>query len=236
MDGTLIRDALGAALLSGVVGTGTGSLLGAFFRLPVRLLQALLQYTAGLMAAIACFDMIPGALDAAGILPTLLGIAAGLALMLGLETVVPGEGMGHTGWMALLAISLHNLPEGLCIGAGYALAPAVGLKMALVICLHDLPEGVAVAAPLRAGGQRPAMALLLSMMSGLPTIAGALLGLAMGTVSAIWVAFSLGMAAGTMAYVACGEMGPTAAKLKEGGLPGLWQVLGLMTGLVASLL
>ena len=93
-----------------------------------------------------------------------------------------------------------------------------------------------MAAPLREGGQRPAMALLLSMMSGLPTIAGALLGLAMGTVSAIWVAFSLGMAAGTMAYVACGEMGPTAAKLKEGGLPGLWQVLGLMTGLVASLL
>lgn len=188
------------------------------------------------MAAIACFDMIPGALDAGGLTPTLLGIVAGLALMLGLATLMPGEGIGRTGLLTLAAIGLHNLPEGLCIGAGFALAPEVGLRMALVIALHDVPEGVAVAAPLKEGGMKPLRAMGLGALSGLPTVAGAILGLAMGTISPIWVSFSLGMAAGTMAYVACGEMTLEAAKLKEGGLPGLWQVLGLITGLLVSVL
>ena len=87
------------------------------------------------------------------------------------------------GLVLAAAVALHNMPVGMAIGAtfaGEAAAGHSGALAALIIGLHNLPEGMSIAAPLLSSGSRPAYAVSLAALSGLPTILGALLGYSVG--------------------------------------------------------
>lgn len=227
-----------AAMAAGVLGTGTGGLWafvpGGASR-PV--MRAMLLFAAGLMTAVVCFDLVPEALAMAGEGPLLAGIAAGVAAVMGLTALLPQKkDAARAGWMVLLSVALHNLPEGLAIGAGYAVFPGLGMRLALVIALHDLPEGLAAAAPLRMARMNRWKILLLCALSGVPTGLGGLLGALAGRMSAGAVAASMGFAGGAMLYVACGEMLPLTRRMGRGRFEGLWQIAGFVAGLLASVL
>lgn len=88
------------------------------------------------------------------------------------------SGLFVAGIVMACAIALHNLPEGLVIGASYAkdssdLLSGSGFVMAMVIGLHNIPEGMAVAVPLISGGGRKLHAILITALSGMPTVLGA---------------------------------------------------------------
>ena len=108
------------------------------------------------------------------------------------------------------AIALHNLPEGMTIGASYASNNAVmgssALVLAILIGLHNIPEGMAVSVPLISGGMSKPKAVLLTALSGVPTILGALLGFWLGDIGLLGLALSLGFASGAMLYVVFGEI------------------------------
>ncbi|MDE6442754.1 MAG: ZIP family metal transporter [Clostridia bacterium] len=142
------------------------------------------------------------------------------------------------GLVMMCAIALHNLPEGMVIGASYALTPDItanlfsgsGFIMAIVIGLHNIPEGMAVSVPLASGGMKRYKAVLLTALSGLPTVFGALLGYALGGISEIMLTLSLGFASGAMLYVVFGELLPESILMWKSKLPALSVFVGVLVG------
>lgn len=133
------------------------------------------------------------------------------------------------------AIALHNVPEGMTIGASYASNDGVmgssALVLAVLIGLHNIPEGMAVSVPLISGGMSKPKAVLLTALSGIPTIIGALLGYAIGEIGALGLALSLGFASGAMLYVVFGEILPQAILMYHSKLPSFSAIIGMLVGL-----
>lgn len=142
------------------------------------------------------------------------------------------------GLVMLSAIALHNMPEGMVIGASYAATPDLianlfsgsGFIMAIVIGLHNIPEGMAVSVPLVSGGMKKPRAVLLTALSGIPTVFGALLGYALGGINAAMLTLSLGFASGAMLYVVFGELLPEAILMWRSKLPALAVFIGVLAG------
>lgn len=134
------------------------------------------------------------------------------------------------------AIALHNLPEGMVIGVSYAGAATVmdraGLVMAVVIGLHNIPEGMAVAVPLIAGGVPRPRAVLVTALSGAPTILGALLGYALGSIGPLALCLAMAFAAGAMLYVVFGELIPEAFLMWRSKTPAFAILIGMVVGLI----
>ncbi|MDE7337172.1 MAG: ZIP family metal transporter, partial [Clostridia bacterium] len=142
------------------------------------------------------------------------------------------------GLVMMTAIALHNLPEGMVIGASYALEDNLlsnlfsgsGFIMAIVIGLHNIPEGMAVSVPLISGGMSKVKATLLTALSGLPTVVGALLGFALGGINNFTLILSLGFASGAMLYVVFGELLPESILMWKSKLPALSLFIGVLVG------
>lgn len=142
------------------------------------------------------------------------------------------------GLVMMFAIALHNLPEGMVIGASYALSADVvanlfsgsGFIMAIVIGLHNVPEGMAVSVPLISGGMSKPKAIALTALSGLPTVFGALLGFLLGGINDIMLVLSLGFASGAMLYVVFGELLPEAILMCRSKLPSFALFVGVLVG------
>lgn len=134
------------------------------------------------------------------------------------------------------AIALHNVPEGMTIGASYASDDGVmggaALVLAILIGLHNIPEGMAVSVPLISGGMSRYKAILITALSGIPTMLGALLGFAIGEIGALGLTLSLGFACGAMLYVVFGEILPQAILMYHSKLPAFSTIVGMLVGLL----
>jgi ZIP family zinc transporter len=134
------------------------------------------------------------------------------------------------------AIALHNVPEGMTIGASYASNDGVmgsaALVLAVLIGLHNIPEGMAVSVPLISGGMSKWKAVLITACSGIPTILGALLGYMLGEIGPLGLALSLGFASGAMLYVVFGEILPQAILMYHSKLPAFSAIVGILVGLL----
>ena len=139
------------------------------------------------------------------------------------------------GMVMVCAIALHNVPEGMTIGASYASNNGVmgssALVLAVLIGLHNIPEGMAVSVPLISGGMSKTKAVLMTALSGVPTIVGALLGFWIGEIGALGLALSLGFASGAMLYVVFGEILPQAILMYHSKLPAFSAIIGMLVGL-----
>ncbi|MBR5225803.1 MAG: ZIP family metal transporter [Clostridia bacterium] len=133
------------------------------------------------------------------------------------------------------AIALHNVPEGMTIGASYAsnggAMGSAALILAVLIGLHNIPEGMAVSVPLISGGMSKVKAVLLTAMSGIPTVVGALLGFWLGEIGPVGLALSLGFASGAMLYVVFGEILPQAILMYHSKLPAFAAIGGMLLGM-----
>lgn len=135
------------------------------------------------------------------------------------------------------AIALHNMPEGMVIGASYAgdggaIVGGTGFLIAIVIGLHNIPEGMAVSVPLITGGMGKWKAIGVTALSGAPTILGAMLGYSLGLISPVWLSASLSFAGGAMLYVVFGELLPESYLMLRSKAPAVFTLLGTMVGLI----
>ena len=134
------------------------------------------------------------------------------------------------------AIALHNVPEGMTIGASYASNNGVmgraALTLAVLIGLHNIPEGMAVSVPLISGGMTKWKAVVVTALSGAPTVLGALLGFWLGEIGALGLCLSLGFASGAMLYVVFGEILPQAIIMYRSKLPAFSAITGILVGIL----
>ncbi len=134
------------------------------------------------------------------------------------------------------AIALHNLPEGMTIGASFAntngLMQGSALVLAVLIGLHNIPEGMAIAVPLINGGVKRRMAILVTALAGAPTIIGAILGWWIGDLGPLGLSLSLSFASGAMLYVVFGEILPQSILMYRSKLPAFFVIIGMLVGLI----
>ena len=151
------------------------------------------------------------------------------------------EGNKHelfvAGIVMAFAIGLHNIPEGMVIGASYAgdagdIVGGAGFIIAIIIGLHNIPEGMSVSVPLISGGMSKIKAILVTALSGSMTVIGAVIGFQIGLISPIWLALSLSFAGGAMTYVVFGELLPEAFLMWKSKAPGAMAMGGMLIGLV----
>ena len=228
-------------------------------RLSDRVQDTLFGFGAGVMLAACAFSLIIPGLEAArrlggagdgtwaagGLIGTAI-LLGGIALM-AMDKLLPHEhfikgreGMdGHAArklrrtWLFVIAIALHNLPEGLAIGVGYAGNDGLRANaLATGIAIQDVPEGLVVAVALLAAGYPRWIAVALGMASGLVEPLGAVLGAAVVGYSAALLPWGLGFAAGAMLFVISHEIIPEShRKGHEAFATG-----GLMVGFVLMML
>jgi len=216
--------------LAGFAATAVGALAGVTLRqLSQRAEDSLLGFAAGMMLAASSFSLILPGLAAAremtgsgvlGALTVVGGMALGVLLMLGLDRFTPhehessgpcGPGCERIGrvWLFVLAITLHNLPEGMAIGVSFAQGDlSVGLPLTSAIAIQDIPEGLAVVMALRAAGVGAWPAVLMAGASGLMEPLGSLFGAGIAGGLALAYPVGLGLAAGAMIFVVSHEVIP----------------------------
>lgn len=221
------------AVLGGLAGFGAtalGAVLAVVLRdVSSRSQDVMLGFAAGMMLAASSFSLILPGLEAAreitgngaaAALTVVVGMGLGVLLMLGLDRFTPHEHetVGRQGpeaerinrvWLFVLAITLHNLPEGMAIGVSFTNGDmAVGLPLTSAIAIQDIPEGLAVALALRATGLSNFKAALVAVGSGLMEPLGAVIGLGISTGFALAYPISMGLAAGAMIFVVSHEVIP----------------------------
>lgn len=140
------------------------------------------------------------------------------------------------GLIMAAAVAIHNIPEGMSIGAVYAgeggVVSTALLMLLLSIVMHNIPEGMAISMPLVTGGMQKGKACAIAALSGVPTILGALLGYALGDMGALGLAMSLAFAAGTLLYVVFGEVLPQAINLYCSRKTAFAAIAGLLIGML----
>ena len=207
--------------------TVIGSALGFVFKkISHRFSDIVLAFAAGVMLAAAVLGLILPSVEYGGkfgLIITVAGIFAGAASLNLIDKLTPHlhhmlgtDAENHPGSESLnkvllfvMAIAIHNLPEGIAAGVGFGSGnDAEALLIAGGIALQNIPEGMVIIAPMLAAGVSARKTFLCAMATGLIEVVGTLLGyLAVSVASAI-LPFALAFAGGTMLYVISDEMIP----------------------------
>ena len=140
----------------------------------------------------------------------------------------------NTGMLLAVGITLHNLPEGIAVGAGYLTNPKFGIFIAMAILLHNIPEGIATALPLCKGGVCRGDAFRVAFLSGLAEPVGALLAsLFLVTFSSL-LPGALAFAGGVMVFITLDELIPTAREYGHEHFTAIGIILGSMFVFILS--
>jgi len=217
------------AAFAGAGATALGaSIVLVLPKLSHRAHDTLLAFSTGLMGGIIGFQLLPEAVRTAqGQRPVaLLGFILGALALLGLDRAahrlpVPepfrraaSEFQGvPTGFLVILALSVHNVPEGLATGLGYGRGvTSFGNCVALAVALQNIPEGLIVAVPLRGEGHSRWSAFAWAAITGVIEPIFSVIAMMAIDFSAAILPIGLGFAAGAMAYVVVAEMVPESWK------------------------
>jgi len=208
-----------ASLAAGLA-TGLGAIPVLFIkRAPERLLDAMLGFAAGVMLAATAFSLLIPAIEIGGVWTTVVGFGIGALFLALLDRLVPHlhfisarEGPAWNlsrVWLLILAITIHNFPEGLSVGISFGVGNiGAATALAIAIGLQNMPEGLAVALPLAREGYNRGRALWYATLTGLVEPIGGLIGVSVVTIARPILPYGLAFAAGAMLYVVFDEMIP----------------------------
>jgi zinc transporter, ZIP family len=248
VDWSLILIGFGASAAAGLA-TGVGALPILFIRRISEPLQdALLGFSAGVMLAASFFSLIIPGLEyaeadlgtrSAASLVVVAAVLLGASLLAAINRLVPHEHfvLGRSGpraravrriWLFVIAITLHNFPEGLAVGVSFGSGDInSATRLAVAIGLQNMPEGLAVATALLALNYSRARAVLIATATGLVEPIGGLLGVMAVTAFTPLLPWGLGFAAGAMIFVISNEIVPETHRRGHEDLA----TAGLMIGL-----
>jgi ZIP family zinc transporter len=214
------------------------------------------------MTSIVFFTLIPESIALTGMSFTLLWISLGIIIVMILNHVVDrltgGEeptiklhrtteelhhesgiigrqqDMLRSGILMFVAMALHNIPEGIVVGASGSYDMQLGLVMALIIALHNIPEGMVVAAPLITAGFGSLQIVWITALSGATELLGGFIGIYLGVLSNHFLAMSLAFAGGAMLYVTFCEILPQSVIMTENRSSTVATLGGIIVGMLLA--
>ncbi len=225
-----LSTAIAASLVGGFAATTLGALPAFFMKsLGPRVSNAMLAFAAGVMLSATFFSLILPSIEfgvtvfgsrGRAAWGTVTALMIGGAALWAAHTYVPHEHFikGAEGplrerlaraWLFVLAITVHNFPEGMAIGVGAGSGDAdIGLRVTIAMGLQNLPEGLAVAMALVGQGYTRTYAFLVAAVTGLVEVVGGAFGGGVVALSSALLPGALGFAAGAMLFVISNEVIP----------------------------
>lgn len=227
-----------ATLLIPFAGTLFGSAFVFFMKkeMPALLQKALLGFASGVMVAASVWSLlIPSMEMSAGegigtVLPAAIGFIAGMGFLLAVDYLTPHLHIGDESpeglkarisktAMLALAVTIHNIPEGMAVGVviagslqdGIGIAPAAAMATAIGIAIQNIPEGAIISMPMRAAGNSRHKSFLIGGLSGIVEPIGAVLVILLASLMTPILPYFLAFAAGAMLYVVVEELIPEAS-------------------------
>jgi len=246
-------------LLIPLLGTMLGSAFVFFMKkdMPDRVQKALLGFASGVMVAASVWSLLIPSMEmesgkgAWSVLPAAVGFLLGMGFLLLIDEVTPHLHLGtstpegprsklsRTAMLAL-AVTIHNLPEGMAVGVVFAGADqgATGISLAsavavsLGIAIQNIPEGAIISMPMRAEGNSRWRSFLIGSLSGVVEPIGGLLVLLLASQLTPFLPYMLAFAAGAMFYVVVEELIPEASSGKHSNLSTIGFAIGFVLMMV----
>ena len=251
------------AVIIGILLPLAGTMLGAAFvflmrkEIPDRLQKTLLGFASGVMVAASVWSLLIPAMEmeaakgAWAVLPAALGFLLGMGFLLLIDELTPHlhigtdkpEGMrSHLSRTAMLAlaVTIHNLPEGMAVGVVFAgadsgtasISLASAIAVALGIAIQNVPEGAIISMPMRAAGNSRWRSFLIGSLSGAVEPVGALAVLLLASLLMPALPYLLAFAAGAMFYVVIEELIPEASNGEHSNLSTIGFAVGFVLMMV----
>ena len=205
--------------------TIVGVLIGFLFqKVPHKFNDVILGFAAGIMLAAAVLGLIVPSLEEGNIWVTAIGILSGAVFLNFADKVTPhlhqitgvdqethSESQKHLNRVMLfvMAIAIHNLPEGIAAGVGFG-SENIGnaVTVALGIALQNIPEGMVIVSPLIMAGIKKKRVFMIASFTGIIEVIGTIIGFFAVSIATAILPFALAFAGGTMIYVVSDEMIP----------------------------
>ena len=254
---------MNSTIIIGLLIPFLGTMLGSGFvflmrnDMPVRLQKALLGFASGVMVAASVWSQLIPAIEAEAdkgpwaVMPAAVGFLLGIGFLLLIDEVTPHlhpgdatpEGprskLSRTAMLAL-AVTIHNLPEGMAVGvvlagaeegfAGLSLSAAVAVSLGIAI--QNIPEGAIISMPMRAEGNSRMKSFLIGSLSGIVEPIGGLLVILLATWLTPVLPYLLAFAAGAMMYVVVEELIPEASQGAHSNISTIGFALGFVLMMV----
>ncbi len=226
-------------------GQTIGALSGLIWRPGEKFLRLSLSFAASMMVGISLLQLVPEAMKLVSVGVTVVSFFGGVFIMFVFNWIIPHihpefsemESLKKTALMLTVGIALHNLPEGLAIGSGFAVAGSVGLAIALGIAAQDVPENIATIIPLYAVTKSRVKSFAITAATIFFELAGFILAYSVlkdGSPELLGV--SLALAAGFMTQISFHELIPEAQIRKYPAASAASIILGLICVLLMGLL
>lgn len=246
-------------LLIPLFGTVLGSSFVFFMKndMPPRVQKALLGFASGVMVAASVWSLLIPAMemnedmDKWAVMPAAVGFMAGIGFLLLVDRITPHLHLGETKpegprshlsktAMLSLAVTIHNLPEGMAVGVVLAgamqgdtgISAAAALAMSLGIAIQNIPEGAIISMPMRAAGNSRMKSFILGGLSGIVEPIGGIIVILLASVMTPILPYLLAFAAGAMIYVVVEELIPEASEGEHSNIG----VTGFSTGFVLMMI
>ena len=242
-----------SAIFLPFLGTAIGA-GGVFFlkdKMNRSLQRSLTGFAAGVMVAASVWSLIIPAMEQSehmgklAFLPAFVGIWGGFLFLLALDHVIPHLHLNSTcpegtqcnlgkSTMMVLAVALHNLPEGMAVGvvaAGWLMgneriSAAGALALSLGIALQNLPEGAIISMPLKSGGMKRGRAFSYGVLSGVVEPIGAIITIALANLVVPVLPYLLSFSAGAMLYVVVEELIPEMSEGEHSNIGTIFFAVG----------
>lgn len=235
------------------LGTTLGAMCVFFMRKKLGDLvqRALAGFAAGVMVAASIWSLLIPAIEQSkemgsfSFLPAFIGFWIGILFLFALDHLIPhlhvgsNQAEGHKSklgrtTMMVLAVTLHNIPEGMAVGVMYAgflagstqITAASALALSIGIAIQNFPEGAIISMPLRAEGENKGKAFLGGVLSGIVEPIGAILTILLSQLIIPALPYLLSFAAGAMLYVVVEELIPETSQGKHSNIGTIFFALG----------
>lgn len=219
-------------ILLPLVGTMLGSAFVFFMRkdIPDRLQKTLLGFASGVMVAASVWSLLIPSIEMAdeSVVPAAIGFIAGVAFLLLIDELTPHLHLGSENAegprsrlsrtaMLTLAVTIHNLPEGMAVGVVFAgeshgLPLSAALAVSIGIALQNIPEGAIISMPMHTEGNSRMRSFIIGTLSGVVEPIGSLAILLLAGALGVALPYLLAFAAGAMMYVVVEELIPETAQ------------------------
>ncbi|MBP5613484.1 MAG: ZIP family metal transporter [Bacteroidales bacterium] len=248
------------ALIIGILLPLAGTMLGSAFvffmkkEIPDRLKKTLLGVASGVMVAAGVWSLLIPSIDMAGesIIPAAVGFLSGVAFLLLIDELTPHLHVGtqkieglrsrlsRTAMLAL-AVTIHNLPEGMAVGVVFAgeshgLTLSAAFAVSIGIALQNIPEGAIISMPMYAEGNSRMKSFLIGSLSGVVEPIGSVAILLLAGALGVALPYLLAFAAGAMMYVVVEELIPETAQGSHTNLSTIGFALGFVLMMVMDVM